>query len=287
MSKVIRFGLTGVAGYIAPRHLKAIQDVGGELVAALDPHDSVGILDRYGFSNSAFFTEPERFDRHLDHLRRTGEGIRYLTVCSPNHLHDAHARMGMRSGADIICEKPLVIKPYNLAALQELESETSRRIWTVLQLRLHPVIQALKQQMVSGYHQINLDYATPRGEWYRHSWKADPERSGGLITNIGIHFLDMLLWVFGPCKDLGVSEQSDDVVAGVLVLERATVTWRLSIRQGERQRVITVDEHQLDFTDGFDTLHTEVYRNILSGNGFGIDDARPSIELAQRIRAVR
>lgn len=284
MAETTRFGITGVAGYIAPRHLKAIQDVGGELVAALDPHDSVGVLDRYGFSMSSFFTEPERFDRHLDHVRRAGKGLQYLSICAPNHLHDAHARMGMRNGADIICEKPLVIKSRNLSALEEMEQETGRHIWTILQLRLHPVIRSLKEQMVSGRHRIVLDYATPRGVWYHHSWKADPEKSGGLITNIGIHFLDMLLWVFGSCDGVTVTGQNEEVVAGHLELERASVDWRLSIRQGERQRIITVDGDQLNFTDGFEDLHTQVYRKILAGEGFGIADARPSIELAQRIR---
>lgn len=284
MNHVLRFGMTGVAGYIAPRHLAAIQAVGGQLVAALDPSDSVGVLDRFGFHNSAFFTEPERYDRHLNRLQREGHGIDYLVVASPNYLHDAHIRLGVRNGAHVICEKPLVIKPHNLDPLIELQQETGRQISTVLQLRHHPVIIDLQRRMKSGRHHVVINYATPRGLWYHHSWKADAEKSGGLITNIGIHFLDMLLWVFGPCRQVQVRQQDAETVAGQLELERAEVTFHLTIAVGERNRRISVDGFDLNFTDGFDQLHTVVYQEVLAGRGYGLEDARPSIELAQLIR---
>lgn len=293
------FALTGVAGYIAPRHLQAIRDTGNRLVAAVDPHDSVGILDSF-FPHAAFFTEFERFDRHLEKLRRgpEEERVHYLTICAPNHLHDAHARLGLRVGADVICEKPLVIKPWNLDALEELEAEYGRRIWTVLQLRVHPALIALRERLLAERgarrHQVRLRYVTSRGQWYRFSWKGDVEKSGGVATNIGIHFFDWLLWSFGGVRRSQVRERNDDRAAGLLELEHADVEWLLSIDAADlpesvagRQptyRSITVDGEEVEFSGGFRDLHTVVYEETLAGRGFGIADARPSIELVHQIR---
>lgn len=293
------FALTGVAGYIAPRHLQAIRDTGNRLVAAVDPHDSVGILDSF-FPHAAFFTEFERFDRHLEKLRRgpEDERVHYLTICAPNHLHDAHARLGLRVGADVICEKPLVIKPWNLDALEELEAEYGRRIWTVLQLRVHPALIALRERLLAERgarrHQVRLRYVTSRGQWYRFSWKGDVEKSGGVATNIGIHFFDWLLWSFGGVRRSQVRERNDDRAAGLLELEHADVEWLLSIDAADlpesvagRQptyRSITVDGEEVEFSGGFRDLHTVVYEETLAGRGFGIADARPSIELVHQIR---
>lgn len=276
----MRFALIGV-GYIAPRHLRAIKETGNTLVAALDIHDSVGVLDQY-FPEAAFFTEFERFDRHLEKIRRAGLGVEYVSICSPNYLHDAHIRAALRLGANAICEKPLVIKPHNLDALTQIENETGRRVKTVLQLRYHPAILAAKAA-VSGRHQVNLDYCTPRGKWYQVSWKGNPEKSGGLITNIGIHLLDMLLWLYGSCLTLNVTTQTPEEVSGTMRLEHADVTWKLSVK-GDRKRSMTVDGVDVDFTSGFDDLHTAVYRDILAGQGYGINDVYPAIALAQRIR---
>jgi UDP-N-acetyl-2-amino-2-deoxyglucuronate dehydrogenase len=292
------FAVTGVAGYIAPRHLKAIVETGNRLVAAMDPHDAVGILDRYSF-DVRFFTEFERFDRHLDKLRRgpAADRVDYVTVCSPNYLHDAHIRLALRVGADVICEKPLVINPWNLDSLVDLERETGRRVRTVLQLRLHPSLVALKQRVAAagGRHTVALTYVTSRGRWYDVSWKGSPDRSGGIATNIGIHFFDLLLWLFGDVTECDVHLSEPTRMAGHLELERATVKWFLSAdrsdlpfipQPGSRTtyRSIAVDGEEIEFTDGFTDLHTEVYRQVLAGGGFGIDDARPSIELAHRIR---
>lgn len=284
----MKFALIGAAGYIAPRHLKAIKDIGGELVAAVDTHDSVGILDRY-FPNAAFFTEFERFDRHLEKLRRRGEGVQFVSICSPNYLHDAHIRFAFRIGADAICEKPVVIKPHNIEALQELEGETGRRAWVILQLRLHPAIKALKEMVDSDrrIHKVNLTYCTPRGKWYHHSWKADESKSGGLAMNIGVHFFDMLQWVFGPAEEFKVDAKTSETVSGTAILSKADVHWHLSISQGEKRRSLLVDGNPIDFTEGFDELHTEVYRNILAGNGFGLDDAKNAIRISNSIRGVK
>jgi UDP-N-acetyl-2-amino-2-deoxyglucuronate dehydrogenase len=296
---VKNFAITGVAGYIAPRHLQAIRDTGNRLVAASDPHDAVGILDRY-FQDVAYFAEFERFDRHLEKLRRkpASEHVHYVTICSPNYLHDAHARLALRVGADAICEKPLVINPWNLDGLQELERETGRRIFTILQLRVHPALLALRQSLAAApgkKHDVVLTYCTSRGRWYHYSWKGNPERSGGLACNIGIHFFDLLMWFFGGVQRSEVHHMDKQRVAGYMELERANVRWFLSIdakdlpfelRPGERStyRSLTVDGHEVEFTEGFADLHTKVYAETLAGRGFGIDDARASIELVHAIR---
>ena len=292
------FALTGVAGYIAPRHLKAITETGNRIVAATDPHDAVGILDRYSF-DVRFFTEFERFDRHLEKLRRgpAADHVHFVSICSPNYLHDAHIRLALRIGADAICEKPLVINPWNLDALDELEAETGRRVYTVLQLRLHPALVALKALLDAspGHHEVDLTYITARGGWYDVSWKGSSERSGGVATNIGIHFFDLLLWLFGPASGTEVHLSTPKKMAGRIELERAAVRWYLSTdahdlpfaaEPGNRTtfRSIVVDGHEVEFTEGFADLHTRVYADVLGGAGFGIADARPSIELAYAIR---
>jgi UDP-N-acetyl-2-amino-2-deoxyglucuronate dehydrogenase len=295
------FALTGAAGFIAPRHLKAIRDTGHRLVAAIDPFDSVGILDSY-FPDCAFFTEYERFDRHLEKLRRAAphEQVRFVSVCSPNHLHDAHIRTALRVGADAICEKPLVLNPWNLDALAELEAETGRRVWTILQLRAHPALEALRERIRSEgagrRREVLLTYITSRGQWYLRSWKGISERSGGVATNIGVHFFDLLAWLFGGVGEIRVHRRDDRTCAGLLELEGARVRWFLSIdaahlpperrAAGERTfRSITVDGEEIEFSGGFADLHTEVYRRTLAGEGFGIEDARGSIEAVQRIRS--
>jgi len=292
------FAVTGVAGYIAPRHLKAITETGHRIIAATDPHDAVGILDRYSF-DVRFFTEFERFDRHLEKLRRAPveERVHYVSVCSPNYLHDAHVRLALRIGADAICEKPLVINPWNLDALEELEHETGRRVFTVLQLRVHPALVALRQRIAdtTDHHDVALTYITSRGPWYNVSWKGSVERSGGIATNIGIHFFDLLLWVFGSVRECDVHLSQATRMAGHLELERATVRWFLSTdaadlpfdpEPGRRTtfRSITVDGAEIEFTEGFTDLHTRVYESLFQGEGFGIADARPSVEIAHRIR---
>jgi UDP-N-acetyl-2-amino-2-deoxyglucuronate dehydrogenase len=295
----MNFALTGAAGYVAPRHLKAIRDTGNALVAAVDPHDSVGVLDQY-FPDAAFFTEFERFDRHLEKLRRgpaTGR-IEYISICSPNNLHDAHIRLALRIGADAICEKPLVINPWNLDALQELETETGRRVWTVLQLRVHPALVALKERLDTEAHKrhtVELRYITARGPWYRYSWKGSEERSGGLVANIGVHFFDLLLWLFGASRSVSVRERSDSRVEGTLHLDRADVRWLLSIDRNDLPkqsaaegastfRSIVIDGEEIEFSDGFADLHTRVYERTIAGNGFSIATARPAIELVHAIR---
>jgi UDP-N-acetyl-2-amino-2-deoxyglucuronate dehydrogenase len=293
------FAMTGVAGFVAARHLKAIADTGNRLVAAVDPHDAVGVLDRYSF-DVRFFTEFEGFDRHLEKLRRgpEHERVHYVTVCSPNYLHDAHTRLALRVGADAICEKPLVINPWNLDGLQELEQETGRRIYTVLQLRLHPALVAFREKLRAQprrRHVVQLAYLTARGRWYDVSWKGVEERSGGIVTNIGIHFFDLLLWLFGPVQSSAVHLRESKRAAGTLALADADVRWYLSAESvdlpftaepGKRTtfRSITVDGEQLEFSDGFTDLHTRVYEEVLQGRGYGVDEARPSIELSHRIR---
>lgn len=297
------FAITGVAGYIAPRHLKAIRDTGNRLVAAIDPFDSVGILDSY-FPDCAFFTEYERFDRHLEKLKRRSdeERIHYVTVCSPNHLHDAHIRTSLRVGADAICEKPLVLNPWNLDALAEIERETGRRVWTVLQLRVHPALVDLKRRLGAEDRRtkrdVELTYITSRGSWYLRSWKGDMQRSGGVATNIGVHFFDLLIWLFGGVERLEVQRMDDLTCAGRLELADADVRWFLSIDErhlpsssrdaGIRtHRSITIDGQEIEFSGGFTDLHTEVYRRTLSGDGFGIEDARPAIETVHKIRTAK
>ena len=294
------FAVTGVAGFVAPRHLEAIRATGNRLAAAVDPHDAVGVLDRYGF-DVRFFTEIERFDRHLEKLRRGPDEARihYVSVCSPNYLHDAHVRMALRVGAHAICEKPLVINPWNLDALQIIEQESGSRVSTILQLRLHPALLALRQRIAAGdpahRYRVNLTYITSRGAWYQVSWKGIKERSGGVATNIGIHFFDALIWLFGPVVRSEVNARDDSRSRGRLELSRADVSWFLSVDSkdlpfegapGKKStfRSITVDGEEIDFSEGFTELHTRSYEEILAGRGFGIDDARPSIELAHRVR---
>jgi UDP-N-acetyl-2-amino-2-deoxyglucuronate dehydrogenase len=293
------FAIVGVGGYIAPRHLKAIRDTGNRLIAAADPKDSVGILDQYDF-NVKFFTEIERFDRHLEKQRRgpAEDRLDYLTVCSPNYLHDAHCRLGLRLGADVICEKPLVINPWNLAALQDLEQETGHRINTILQLRVHPELVKLQQALAvqdGKQHDVILTYITGRGNWYHSSWKGQVEKSGGIATNIGIHFFDLLLWLFGQAGDIRLYHSDAYRMSGYIELDRARVRWFLSVdpddlaltsapRGKNTYRSITVDGQEIEFSEGFADLHTRVYEETLAGNGFRIEDARPSIELTHRIR---
>ena len=294
------FALVGVAGFVAERHLRAIRDVGGRLAAAVDPRDSVGVLDRY-FPEAEFFTEFERFDRFLEKRRRsqTESPIDCLSICSPNYLHDAHVRLALRVGADAICEKPLVINPWNLDQLAELEREYQRRIFTVLQLRLHPVVQRLKAELAAGgpgTRDIVLTYITRRGKWYHQSWKGSEEKSGGLAMNIGIHFFDVLMWLYGPVQRFELHATGPSRMAGLLELQSATVRWFLSIdaddlppevrsRGGFAYRSVDIDGRDLDLSDGFTDLHTEVYRDVLGGGGFGLEDSRAAIELVHAIRS--
>ncbi|HAQ64406.1 MAG TPA: oxidoreductase [Bacteroidales bacterium] len=296
---VLNFGLTGAAGYIAPRHMKAIKETGHALVAALDRNDSVGIIDSY-FPMADYFLETERFDRHLDKLRRLEDRkIDYVSICTPNYLHDAHIRLALRNQAHAICEKPIVLNPWNIDALQDIERETGKKIYNVLQLRLHPSIIALRQKVRSApadnIFDIDLSYITSRGKWYFSSWKGNVEKSGGVATNIGVHFFDMLIWIFGNLKTAVVHHSSADTVAGNMELERAHVRWFLSINdaylpkaiqaKGQRTyRSITVEQEEVEFSGGFTDLHTLTYQDILAGGGYGLDDARRSIELVYNIR---
>lgn len=294
------FALTGVAGYIAPRHLKAIQDTGNELIAAFDPHDSVGILDSY-FPATKFFTEFERFERYVEKLRaeKSEDQIDYVTICSPNYLHDAHIRFALRNQADAICEKPLVINPWNIDALKKIEQETGKKIYTILQLRVHPLLIKLKNKIEKEKStkkaDIVLSYVTSRGPWYQISWKGNLERSGGLVTNIGIHFFDLLIWLFGEVQKNEVHINEQNKIGGFMELKGARVKWFLSIdsndlpkeiqKKGQRTfRSLTINNEGIEFSAGFTDLHTKVYRETLAGNGFGLDDARPSIELVHQIR---
>lgn len=295
------FALTGLAGYIAPRHLQAIKATGNQLVAAVDPNDSVGIIDSF-FPEASFFTEFERFDRHLEKLRReiNGTSIDFLSICSPNNLHDAHIRLALRVGADAISEKPLVMNPWNLDVLQELEREFGNRVWTILQLRLHPSLLELKTQLDSENKgkrkKVKLTYITSRGVWYHYSWKGDIERSGGIGTNIGIHFFDMLMWLFGKPNQIELHLREPNRMGGFMELPYADVEWFLSLESddipnntnGQRTfRSITIDNKEIEFSGGFTDLHTRVYEETLAGRGFGIDDARPSIELVHKLRTMK
>jgi len=295
---VKRFVLIGAGGYIAPRHMKAIKDTNNVLAAALDPNDSVGVMDSY-FPDADFFTEFERFDRHVDKLRRRGTPVDYAAVCSPNYLHDAHCRFGLRAGTDVICEKPLVLNPWNIDALKEIEEETGKRIYNILQLRLHPAVRALREKVLAApkdkIFDVDLTYLTSRGNWYNVSWKGAEQKSGGIATNIGVHFYDMLSWVFGDVKSSIVNVHRDDVAAGYLEYERARVRWFLSINdsylppqavaEGKRTfRSIMIGDEELEFSDGFTDLHTSSYEAILAGEGFGLDEARASIDTVFRIR---
>jgi len=300
------FALIGAAGYIAPRHMKAIHDTGNQLACALDPYDGVGIIDSY-FPNADFFIEPERFDRHLDKLRRLSESRRklpgmkvdYVSICSPNYMHDSHIRLALRNDAHAICEKPIVLNPWNLDALRVIEKETGRKIYTILQLRLHPAIKTLRETVNNGdphkVYDLDLTYITSRGNWYYRSWKGDIAKSGGIATNIGVHFFDMLTWIFGPVQENKVHLLQENKAAGFLQLKNARVRWFLSIdyqdipqeirEKGKRTyRSLTMDGKEIEFSDGFTDLHTEMYRQILAGGGFSISDAKQSIIVVHHIR---
>jgi UDP-N-acetyl-2-amino-2-deoxyglucuronate dehydrogenase len=297
---VYNFALIGAAGYIAPRHLRAIKETGQNLVAALDKNDSVGIIDSY-FPDAGFFTEFERFDRHSELLRRTDEAhrIHYVSICSPNYLHDSHIRFALRQDAHAVCEKPLVLNPWNAEALQVLENESNKKVNNILQLRLHPSIITLKNKIDSSpkdkKFDVELVYITPRGKWYQYSWKGDILKSGGVATNIGIHFFDMLIWIFGSVRECKLHVSSNNKASGLLELEKARVKWFLSIDREDlpvkpekgmhpTYRSIMLDGEEIEFSQGFTDLHTSSYQEILKGNGFTIEDSKPSIELAYKIR---
>lgn len=295
------FALIGAAGYIAPRHMQAIKSTGHRLVAALDPNDSVGVIDSH-FPEADFFTEFERFDRHVDKLRRSGDlrKIEYVSICSPNYLHDSHMRFALRSSADAICEKPIVLNPWNIDGLLDIERDTGRKINTVLQLRLHPVIQEVRQNVMAlpgnTKHDVELTYVTPRGHWYLRSWKGDVRKSGGIATNIGVHFFDMLHFIFGKLQRNEVHHNTDTKAGGYLEYEHARVRWFLSVdiedvperprTQGQRTyRSITIDEKEIEFSGGFTDLHIRSYEEILAGRGFGLEENRTAIETVAAIRA--
>ncbi len=289
------FALTGAAGFIAPRHLEAIKATGNILVAAVDKSDSVGVLDKY-FPDTAFFTEFERFDRDLEHRLRSGESLDFMTICSPNYLHDAQIRYSLRRGLDVICEKPLVLNPWNLDALEDLEQESRGKVFPLLQLRLHPAIKALRASIDSErIYDIDLTYITPRGRWYLYSWKGDEEKSGGIATNLGIHFFDVLSWIFGPAEICRVHVQDRRRAAGFLQLKRARVRWYLSInhedlpeemrkQNGISHRSLRIGGREVDFSSGFTDLHTKSYEEIFDGRGLSLGDVRSSLEIVHRIR---
>lgn len=292
-----KFGLIGAAGYIAPRHMQAIKETGNTLEVALDPSDSVGIIDSY-FPDASFFTETERFDRHIDRLKHKGSGLDYISVCSPNYLHDSHVRLGLRAGCDVICEKPLVLNPKNIDYLKTLEVQSGKKINNILQLRLHNVIKEIKNMVKNSpkdkIFDFDLTYITSRGLWYHHSWKGDESKSGGLVTNIGIHFFDMLMWIFGDVRENIVFEKNKNAVSGLLKLDRANVNWFLSCdynrlpqevkESGQRTfRNVSLNGEQIEFSKGFTDLHIKSYEEILKGNGFNIEDVKPSIELVYNI----
>lgn len=293
------FALIGAAGYIAPRHMTAIRDTGSTLIAALDPNDSVGIIDSF-FPDADFFTEFERFDRFIDKRRRNGKSVDFISICSPNYLHDSHMRFALRSGADAICEKPLVLNPWNLDGLMEIEKDTGRKVNTILQLRLHPAITDLRERIQLGpkdiKHEVDLTYITSRGHWYLQSWKGNSKKSGGIATNIGVHFFDMLHFIFGKLQDNHVHLTEETRAAGYLEYEQARVRWFLSIdandlpetakAQGQRTfRSITVDKEEIEFSGGFTDLHTRSYEEILAGRGFGLEENRVAIEAVSHIRS--
>ena len=292
------FVLIGAGGYIASRHMKAIKDTGNNLIAALDKHDSVGILDSY-FPDADFFTEFERFDRHLEKLKRQGVKTDFVSVCSPNYLHDAHIRFGLRIGADVICEKPVVLNPWNIEALMEIEKEAGGQVFTILQLRLHPAIIALKEKIdaapLGKKNQVDLQYITSRGHWYHASWKGDVQKSGGIATNIGVHFFDMLMWIFGDVKENIVEKHTAVTASGKLELEKASVNWMLSIdadtlpedaklANKRTFRSLKINDEAFEFSDGFTELHTKSYNDILNGKGFGLSETRKAIDLVSQIR---
>lgn len=299
MKSPVQFGLIGAAGYIAPRHMKAIKETQNNLLAALDPFDSVGIIDSY-FPEADFFTEPERFDRHMDKLRKNGQyAMDYVSICSPNYLHDSHIRLSLRNQAHAICEKPLVLNPWNVDALAEIEKETGKKIFNILQLRHHPAVISLKERIDKGpadkIYDIDLSYITSRGSWYFYSWKGNNEKSGGVGTNIGIHFFDMLTWIFGSVKENIVHISQRDKAAGFLLLEKARVRWFLSVNSSDlpagvkakgqpTYRSLTLNGEEFEFSGGFTDLHTQSYKHILDGDGFGLNTVRPSISIAYDIR---
>ena len=292
------FVLIGVGGYIAPRHMKAIKDTGNNLLAALDKHDSVGIMDSY-FPDAEFFTEFERFDRHVEKLKRQGIKIDYVSVCSPNYLHDAHIRFGLRIGADVICEKPIVLNPWNIDSLLDIEKETGKNVFSILQLRIHPAIIALKAKINDSPKEkifdIDLKYFTSRGHWYHTSWKGDIQKSGGIATNIGVHFFDMLMWIFGDVKESIVHEHTTQTASGILRLPKANVKWMLSINandlpqqakdEGKKtSRTLSIDGDEFEFSEGFTELHTISYKQILEGKGFPLIETKQTIQLVHDIR---
>jgi len=292
------FVLIGAAGYIAPRHMKAIKETGNNLIAAYDPYDGIGIMDSY-FPQASFFTEFERFDRHIEKLKRGGTKVDYVTICSPNYIHDSHIRYGLRIGADVICEKPLVLNPWNVDALVELEEEYPNKVNTILQLRHHEAILALKDKIDNGskekIYDIDLTYITSRGNWYYTSWKGDVSKSGGIATNIGVHFFDMLQWIFGSMQDFSVHTKTQDTNAGTLTFQQAKVNWYLSINAENLPksakekglptfRTLSIEGEEIEFSKGFTDLHTVSYQKILEGKGYGLSDAKNSIEIVSQIR---
>ena len=300
------FALIGAAGYIAPRHMKAIRETGNNLLAALDPYDGVGIMDSY-FPHADFFIEPERFDRHLDKLRRIAASksrlqdtkVDYVSICSPNYMHDAHIRLALRNDAHAICEKPIVLNPWNVDALRTIEKESGKRVYTILQLRHHPAILALKKKIEQGarnkVYSVDLTYITSRGKWYHRSWKGDISKSGGIATNIVVHFFDMLAWIFGDQKENRVHLLSASRAAGILRLQKAQVRWFLSLESDDlpkaartngrsTYRSLSIDDQEFEFSDGFTDLHTVSYQQILAGKGYGLPDTKPSIHIVYEIR---
>lgn len=292
------FVLIGAAGFIAPKHLKAIKETGNNLLAAFDPHDSVGILDSY-FPEADFFTEFERFDRHCEKLKRSSTPVHFVSVCSPNYLHDAHIRFGLRINADVICEKPVVLNPWNVDSLISMEKETGKKVFTVHQLRNHPAIIALRKKILNGpadkKYYIDLKYITSRGQWYHHSWKGDIQKSGGIATNIGFHFFDILLWIFGDVVESKVSMHLDEKAVGKLVLQKAEIIWHLSIDKEDLPehvkakkekifRSLIIEEESVDFSSGFDELHTLAYKDLLSGKGITLENNKKLVQLVHDIR---
>lgn len=292
------FALIGAAGYVAPRHMKAIKETGNDLIAALDKFDSVGVIDHY-FPNADFFTEFERFDRHIEKQKRSGKQLDYVSICSPNYLHDAHIRFGLRNGADVICEKPVVLNPWNLDRLSQVENETGKKVFNILQLRLHPSVIALRNKIASGpkdkIYDVDLTYLTSRGHWYYTSWKGDLTKSGGIATNIGVHFYDMLGWIFGDVKQNIVHIHTHDRAAGYLEFDRARVRWFLSINykvlpedikaKGLRTyRSLTIENEEFEFSGGFNDLHTRSYESVIEGNGFGLMACSQAIQIVHDIR---
>ena len=287
-----KFALIGASGYIAPRHIEAIKHTNNKLVALLDPYDGIGYIDKH-YPNASYFKESERFDRHLDRLRRKGEGVDYVSICSPNYLHDSHIRLALRNQCNVICEKPLVLIHEHLEALKTLEDETNKKINTVLQLRHHPTIIALKEKYIhtNQFSTVNLDYITPRGLWYDYSWKGNIDKSGGITSNIGVHFFDMLIWIFGDVTSIENIENTHKTSKGTLILENAKVNYNLSIQKEDLPwdewkpfRSIKIDGEELEFSTGFTELHNISYKEILKGNGFTLDDVEPTIKLIEKIR---